>query len=92
VESAISGHQALAIFQPGKYDLVIVDFFMPAMTGDRLAAQIKILDPRQPVVMATAYLERLKTTAQHSTSIDLLIGKPFEMQSLREAISQLTAG
>src|SRR6266699_7086204 len=54
VDSASSGAQALALFQPGKFDLIITDFFMPAMTGEKLAAAITTRSPSQPVVMLTA--------------------------------------
>src|SRR4051812_5623849 len=36
VDSASSGAQALDLFEPGKFDVIITDFFMPAMTGEKL--------------------------------------------------------
>jgi CheY-like chemotaxis protein len=87
VDTAINGDQALALYQPGKFDLVITDFFMPTMTGDKLASAIKIRDPQQPVVMATAYLEKLQGPVQAQMKVDLFIPKPFEIESLRAAIS-----
>src|SRR5712671_2621432 len=60
VDSASSGAQALTLFQPGKFDVVITDFFMPSMTGDKLAAAIKIQSPGQRVMMLTAYPEKLR--------------------------------
>jgi len=32
------GSEALSLFAPGKFDLVFIDYFMPLMTGDKLAA------------------------------------------------------
>ena len=90
VKTAANGHHALAIFQPGKFDLIITDFVMPAMSGDRLAAEIKALDPRQPVVLATAYAEKLDGPGCSSLPVDQFIAKPFEIQSLRETIARLT--
>ena len=66
VHSANSGAQALALFEPGKFDLIITDFFMPAMTGEKLAAAIKTQSPTQPVVMLTAYPEKLKIFQGHA--------------------------
>jgi len=86
VDSASSGAQALALFQPGKFDLIITDFFMPAMTGEKLAAAIKTRSPSQPVVMLTAYPEKL--SRENPQDVDLLIGKPFEINALRDAVTR----
>ena len=85
VDSASSGAQALALFQPGKFDLIITDFFMPTMTGEKLAAAIKTRSPSQPVVMLTAYPEKL--SRENPQTVDLLIGKPFEINALRDAVT-----
>ena len=87
VDSATSGAQALALFEPGKFDVVITDFFMPLMTGDALAAEIKVRAPSQRVMMLTAYPEKFQRD-RVLTMIDILMGKPFEMGALREAINK----
>ena len=86
VESATSGAQALALFEPGKFDVVITDFFMPAMAGDTLAAEIKVRAPAQRVLMLTAYPEKFQRD-RVLTVIDILIGKPFEIGALRDSIN-----
>jgi len=86
VDSASSGAQALALFQPGKFDVIITDFFMPTMTGEKLAAAIKTRSPSQPVVMLTAYPEKL--SRENPQTVDLLIGKPFEINALRDAVTR----
>src|SRR4249920_1030822 len=57
VHTAASAAEALAVFEPGKFDLVFTDYFMPTMTGEKLAAEIKIRSPGQPVVMLTGHPE-----------------------------------
>jgi len=57
VQTASNAKEALAMFEEGKFDLVITDFAMPIMKGDELAAAIKARCPNQPVVMITAYAE-----------------------------------
>ena len=90
VDAAGSGEQALALFQPGKFDLVITDFFMPAMTGGELAAAIKHRSPSQPVVLLTAFAERFRSPGQALRGVDVVIDKPIPMETLREAITRLT--
>src|SRR6266699_1258354 len=72
VDTASSGAQALDLFQPGKFDLIITDFFMPAMCGDQLAAAIKSRSPSQMVMMLTAYPEKISRD-RPLTVVDLLI-------------------
>jgi len=91
VDEAGSGKQALAMFQPGKFDLVITDFFMPAMTGGDLAKAIKASAPGQPVILLTAYAERFRPPALSLTAIDSIIEKPILIDALRETIAGLSS-
>jgi CheY-like chemotaxis protein len=91
VETAASGKDALAIFSPGKYDLVITDYAMPGMKGDELAAAIKSRAPNQSVVMITAYAEMLKSSDNPLPGVDFLVSKPFLLENLREAVQKTTA-
>src|SRR5579859_4337763 len=90
VETATNGKDALAKFDRAKFDLVITDFAMPAMKGDELARAIKSRDPRQPVVMITAYAEMLQSNGTPLAGVDFMISKPFLLENLREAISRVT--
>ena len=91
VETASNGKDALAIFDQGKFDIVITDFAMPTMKGDELAAAIKSRSPNQPVVMITAYAEMLQTSGNPMAGVDYMISKPFLLDNLREAIAKVTS-
>jgi CheY-like chemotaxis protein len=88
VETAHNAKEALAMFEEGKFDLVITDFAMPAMKGDELAAAIKARAPKQPVVMITAYAEMLQSSGNPLKGVDFIISKPFLLENLREAIAK----
>ena len=90
VETAGSGKAALAMLEQTQFDLVITDFEMPLMKGDELAAAIKARDPKQPVVMITAYAEMLQASGNPLTGVDFMISKPFLLENLREAIAKVT--
>jgi len=92
VDGAESGFEALALFEPGKFDMVFTDYFMPEMKGDQLAAAIKRLSPKQPVVLITAFLEKLQTSDCPLGGVDSIICKPFELETLRSAISRFSPG
>ena len=91
VEAVTSSQDALAAFQGGKFDLVIIDYLMPGMRGDKLAATIKALAPHQPIIMLTAYGERLRFEGEFPLAVDLVMSKPFDLQELRKAVRQAAA-
>ncbi len=90
VETASNGKEALKIYAEGKFDLVFTDYAMPDMKGDELAAAIKARNPRQPVILITAYSEMLKFSGHPLTGIDGVISKPFLLEDLRAAIARVT--
>lgn len=89
VKTTNSAKDALAVLDAEKFDLVITDFAMPAMKGDELAAAIKTRFPKQPVIMITAYAEMLQSSGTALPGVDYLIGKPFLLENLREAIAKV---
>ena len=88
VDEAGSGAEALALFEPGKFDMIFTDYFMPEMKGDQLAAAIKKRSPKQPVVMLTAFPEKLQSSDCPLGGVDSIICKPFELETLRWAIGR----
>ena len=90
VETAKSPQEALEVFEAGKFDLVITDYEMPVMKGDELAAIIKARAPSQPVVMITAYAEKLHAIGHPLKGVDFMVSKPFLLENLREAIAKAT--
>jgi CheY-like chemotaxis protein len=85
VEATNSGKEALGMFKSGRFDLVFTDFTMPGMNGNQLAAAIKAGAPDQPVIMITAH----GGTFTPSPDVDFVIGKPFRLEHLREAIAKV---
>lgn len=86
VQTASNGKEALAILEKEQFDIVFTDFEMPGMKGDELALAIKARNPALPVVMITAYME---TMPGGLPGVDVMIGKPFLLASLREAIAKV---
>jgi CheY-like chemotaxis protein len=89
VETVSNAKTALEVFQKGKFDLVMLDYEMPGMNGDELAAAIKALNLNQPIVMITAYPEMLAMSGTPLVGVDLLIKKPFDLQEVRNAVAKL---
>jgi CheY-like chemotaxis protein len=88
VVEATNGAQALASFKPNHFDLVITDLEMPQMKGDELAKRIKQISPSQPILMITAYTERL---GDADNPVDAVLNKPFQLEDFRRTMAELLA-
>src|SRR5215472_4565479 len=84
VLEASNGEEALAAVAEEQVDLVIVDYFMPGMPGNELALHIKGRAPGLPILMISAYLEKL---GERDKPVDVVLGKPFGLDELRQAIA-----
>jgi CheY-like chemotaxis protein len=85
VETTNSSQEALGLFESGRFDLIFTDFAMPGMNGHQLAAAIKAGAPEQPIVMITGHAGTLFP----SPDVDFVVGKPFMLEHLREAIAKV---
>jgi len=91
VQAVDSGRAALALFEPGKFNLVITDYSMQDMKGNQLVALIKQRSPDQRIIMATAFADDLKDFGQLTAEADLVLNKPFSLTDLREVIARVSA-
>ena len=89
VKSATSAADALTFCDQEKFDLVILDYLMPGTKGDKLALDIKSRFPALPILMITAAPERVESLAEKPPGVDLLLGKPFQLAELREAVARM---
>jgi len=87
VTEASNGAEALSLFTKDDFDVVMTDFEMPIMKGNELAVRIKRLKPEQPIIMVTAFAEKITS----ENPVDVIINKPFRLEDLRQAISQVFA-
>ena len=75
-------------YRAGTFDLVLTDRAMPEMNGDVLAAEIKKINPRQPILLLTGFGDLMSGAGEKPEGVDLVVSKPFTLNSLREALSQ----
>jgi CheY-like chemotaxis protein len=85
VVEANNGAEALGLFRNGRFDLVMADFEMPFVKGDELAARIKRLAPRQPILMITGHGKR----PGPDNPVDAVLNKPVNLDQLRTAVANL---
>jgi CheY-like chemotaxis protein len=86
VTEASDGANALKLFTLGDFDLVITDFQMPVMEGNKLAVNLKLLAPSLPILMVTASARACRNA---ENPVDALLNKPFTVPELRAALGKL---
>jgi DNA-binding response OmpR family regulator len=84
--------EALAKFEPGLYDLVILDIKMPKMDGFELYHEIKKKDSNAKVCFLTAselYYEEFRKKEYYALDRDMFIRKPIENEELVKEINKM---
>jgi signal transduction histidine kinase len=87
--TAVNGRDGLDKFREGTFDIVMTDRAMPEMNGDALAAEIKRVKPSQAIILLTGFGDLMASTGEKPTGIDLVVGKPFTLGTLRNAIAKV---
>ena len=86
VVTAAGAAEALELFDQGEFELLITDYSMPGMKGDELAAAIRTRKPNFPVIMITAYVEKLVGENAPLAHVNELVGKPFRLDQIKSAM------
>ena len=92
VVTAADGREGLETFKSGgKFDLVLTDRAMPEMNGDEFAAAVKEIAPRQQIILLTGFGDLMQGAGEKPDGVDMVVGKPFTMTTLRGAIGKVLA-
>lgn len=89
VQVAANAQEALAVCEKEKFDLIILDYLMPAMRGDQLAVAIKERFPNRPIIMITADAEKVNSLKKTPDGVDLIMAKPFGLDDFRQAVNKV---
>jgi CheY-like chemotaxis protein len=88
VEEAGDGAEALEVVRTKRVNLVITDLVMPKLNGFKFVEQLRLIDPRMPIIFITGYLSAVtgKTLLQDVAEV---LPKPFEFDALRSAVQRI---
>jgi signal transduction histidine kinase/ActR/RegA family two-component response regulator len=71
------------------FDAVMTDLGMPYVDGRNVAAAVKKLSPRTPVILLTGWGQRLSTEQSVPEHVDVVLSKPPKLPELRRTLVQL---
>jgi signal transduction histidine kinase/HAMP domain-containing protein len=73
------------------FQIVITDLGMPHVDGRKVAAAIKGMSPKTPVILLTGWGQRLQAENDIPPHVDKVLNKPPRLQPLRAALAELAA-
>ncbi len=88
VDEALDGQQALDVFAPDKYDLVLLDLMLPRIDGMEVCQRIRSIS-NVPIIMLTAKDDDMDKIMGLEYGADDYLTKPFNMLELKARIKTI---
>ena len=85
---AADGNEAVALFQPGVFNLVLTDWNMPGKSGIEVVQAIRAQDPKVPIIMVTTEAEKGRVMQAIQAGVSDYLVKPFTADVLREKLEK----
>ena len=83
---AADGAEAINLFKPGEFDMVLTDWNMPGKTGLDVAREIRAQDAKVPIIMVTTEAEKGRVLQAIEAGVSDYLVKPFTADTLREKL------
>lgn len=75
---------------PGRFDVVLLDWTMPRLSGAETFDRLRALDPDLPIVIMSGYAESV--ASDHVNDLAAFLEKPFTVDALQEALARVIGG
>ncbi|TVP54382.1 MAG: PAS domain-containing sensor histidine kinase [Gemmatimonadales bacterium] len=94
VLEAADGVEALDVFEEHRDEIKVVlcDVTMPRMGGWETLTALRRIDPTIPVILTSGYDEAIATAGSHLEQPDAFVGKPWQLEQLRDVLSRVVDG
>ncbi len=85
---AADGEEAINMFKPGDFDLVLTDWNMPRKNGLEVIQEIRKQDPKVTIIMVTTEAEKSRVLEAIQAGVSDYLVKPFTAEMLREKLEK----
>ena len=89
VELARNGKHAYEKYTDGHFDFCIFDVMMPEMDGFTLAKEVRLIDPKVPILFLTAKAMKEDKLEGFESGADDYMTKPFSTKELVQKVRDL---
>lgn len=87
--SVLTAEEGLSIFNAGRVDLIISDYFLPGMNGMEFIREVKTLNHNMPVIMISNYMDTQFIMTSMNMGVTQFVAKPIQAGLLRNAINRV---
>jgi DNA-binding response OmpR family regulator len=88
VEAVPNGGEALRLFAPGRFGLLLLDIMMPERSGYDICRAVRATDTATPIILLTAKGEEIDKVVGLELGADDYVTKPF---GVRELLARIAA-
>ena len=92
VKGANRGETAVELMRKESFDLMVLDYKMPGMTGFEVFQQARTLHPSMAVVLVPGHGTPEIINEANRMGFDAILLKPFTSDELRGAVEKVLAG
>lgn len=85
---AADGEEAMGLFEPGKFDLVLTDWNMPRKNGLEVIQEVRQQDSDVTIIMVTTEAEKSRVLEAIQAGVSDYLVKPFTADMLREKLEK----
>lgn len=85
---AADGEEAIKLFKPGEFDMVLTDWNMPGKSGLEVIQAIRGQDKQVPILMVTTEAEKARVVQAIEAGVSDYLVKPFTADTLREKLEK----
>jgi CheY-like chemotaxis protein/anti-sigma regulatory factor (Ser/Thr protein kinase) len=78
--------------EPGRFEAVVSDEVMPGLTGTQLAIELRRLNPRIPILIASGFGGSGFETRALAAGVNRILKKPYRMSQIAEVLSGFFGG
>ncbi len=88
ITEAADGAEAVSLFKPGEFEMVLTDWNMPGKTGLEVVEEIRGQDKDVPIIMVTTEAEKGRVMQAIQAGVSDYLVKPFTADTLREKLEK----
>lgn len=92
VKGANRGEAALELMHKEPFDLMVLDYKMPGMTGFEVFQQARVLHPQMAIVLVTGHGTPEIVKEANRMGFSAILLKPFTSDELRSTVEKVLAG
>jgi two-component system chemotaxis response regulator CheY len=92
VEEAADGAQALERYMLNRHDVVLLDMVMNGMYGSEVLVKLRELNPRLPVIIVTADIQKSTRDMVQAAGAAALVNKPLKKEDVAAVLALVLEG